>query len=203
MSLFAPAAIIFLVSLVLVPGPTARRGTSKSLIWRRKLWEWNSKCFFPNCTTLLIELAGWMGLCLSLATAYFITNGMKNLFGKPRPDLIARCIPDLQDISDYYVGGYGQDISTRWTLVDYHICQQSDKSLLDDGFRSFPSGHASCKHLSFSIANNVLMVARSLVGWPPIPRPLFLLQICNRDPLSPTASVLPRSSPHSPRKRTV
>src|SRR4051794_5142056 len=56
--LIIPAVIVFIVSLVLVPGPTVKRGTPKTLIWRRKLWEWN---------------AGWMGLGLSVATAFMIT----------------------------------------------------------------------------------------------------------------------------------
>lgn len=86
-----------------------------------------------------------MGLGLSLATAFLITEGMKNLFGKPRPDLISRCNPDLSRIQEFTVGGYGQPLSDRWVLVSYGICQQTDMNKLDDGFKSFPSGHASCK----------------------------------------------------------
>lgn len=41
------------------------------------------------------------------------------------------------------VGGYGQDISGRWTLVDKSICAHPESKDLNDGFRSFPSGHAS------------------------------------------------------------
>jgi hypothetical protein len=67
--LAAPAVIIFFVSIVLVPGPTVPKSTPKALIWRRKLWEWHT---------------GWLGLALSLAAAFLITSGMKNLFGKPR-----------------------------------------------------------------------------------------------------------------------
>lgn len=67
--LAAPAVIIFLVSILLVPGPTVPKSTPKTLIWKRKLWEWH---------------AGWLGLALSAASAFLITNGMKNLFGKPR-----------------------------------------------------------------------------------------------------------------------
>jgi len=44
-SLVAPAGIIFLVCLIFVPGPMVSRGTPKTLIWRRKFWEWNSKSF--------------------------------------------------------------------------------------------------------------------------------------------------------------
>jgi hypothetical protein len=67
--LAAPAVIIFLVSISLVPGPTVPKSTPKTLIWKRKLWEWH---------------VGWLGLGLALASAFLITNGMKNLFGKPR-----------------------------------------------------------------------------------------------------------------------
>jgi hypothetical protein len=89
--LVAPAAIIFIVCLFLVPGPTVPKSTPKALIWRRKLWEWHT---------------GWLGLGLSLAAAFLITNGMKNLFGKPRPDLLSRCNPDLLNIGKYAVGGF-------------------------------------------------------------------------------------------------
>jgi len=67
---------------------------------------------------------------------------MKNLFGKPRPDLLARCNPDLQDIAKYAVGGLPNTLE-GFSVVSAGICQQNDSSLLDDGFRSFPSGHAS------------------------------------------------------------
>jgi hypothetical protein len=67
--LVVPAVIIFLVAILLVPGPTVPKSTPKALIWRRKLWEFHT---------------GWLGLALSLAAAFLITQGMKNLFGKPR-----------------------------------------------------------------------------------------------------------------------
>src|SRR3954462_7029877 len=41
-ALVAPAVIIFLVSILLVPGPTVPKSTPKSLIWKRKLWEWHT-----------------------------------------------------------------------------------------------------------------------------------------------------------------
>jgi membrane-associated phospholipid phosphatase len=127
-SLIAPAAIIMVVCLVWVPGPTAERGTPKSLIWRRKLWELNT---------------GWMGLALSLATAFLITQGMKNLFGKPRPDLLSRCQPDLTRIRDYAVNPVGDIFDPAWVLVSAGICTNPDQDILKDGFKSFPSGHSS------------------------------------------------------------
>jgi hypothetical protein len=41
-SLLVPLIIIFLVCLLLVPGPTVAPNTPKALLWRRKFWEWNS-----------------------------------------------------------------------------------------------------------------------------------------------------------------
>ncbi|WPG99634.1 Hypothetical protein R9X50_00245200 [Acrodontium crateriforme] len=127
-SLVAPAVVIALVVLVLVPGPGVVRSSTRSQIIRLKLWEFEK---------------GWAGLALSLATAFFLTQGMKNLFGKPRPSMIARCQPDLSDVAAHVIGGYGQDISARWTLVSASICAQADKNILHDAFRSFPSGHSS------------------------------------------------------------
>ncbi|KFY53336.1 hypothetical protein V496_07695, partial [Pseudogymnoascus sp. VKM F-4515 (FW-2607)] len=127
-SLGAPAAIIFLVSLILVPGPSVPASVPKSLIWRRKLWEW---------------FTGWLGLGMSCASSWLITSGLKNLVGKPRPDVIARCIPDLSQISKYAVAGIPAVRDTTVTLVTAGICTQKDAKLLDDGWRSWPSGHSS------------------------------------------------------------
>jgi membrane-associated phospholipid phosphatase len=88
-------------------------------------------------------VAGWMGLALSVAMAFFFTQGLKNLFGKPRPDLLARCQPDMNNIAQHAVSSYAAAFSPEWVLVSSSICQQTDKALLDDGFRSFPSGHSS------------------------------------------------------------
>lgn len=84
-----------------------------------------------------------MGLGLSLALAALFTQGMKNLFGKPRPSLLARCNPG----TPVALSSYGQNFNPQWVLIDYSICQQTDMSILDDGFKSFPSGHASSKIL--------------------------------------------------------
>ncbi|KAI4737287.1 acid phosphatase/Vanadium-dependent haloperoxidase [Aureobasidium sp. EXF-12298] len=127
LALILPAVVIALVTAFFVPA-FSRSSLRDQRYWKRKLWEFN---------------AGWMGLGLSFALAFFITTGIKNLIGKPRPDLLARCQPDLNDIAAHVVGGYGQDISQRWTLVSSSICTTTDKKLLDEGFRSFLSGHSS------------------------------------------------------------
>jgi len=126
--LVVPAIVVFIVCLLLVPGRAAHVNTPTKLIWRRKLWEWNT---------------GWMGLGLSLALAFLFTQGMKNLFGKPRPDLLARCRPDVAHAAAHAVSNFGREFDAQWMLVSSTICQTTDKALLDDGFRSFPSGHSS------------------------------------------------------------
>lgn len=137
-ALIAPGFIVFFVCMVFVPGPTASRGTPKALIWRRKLWELNT---------------GWMGLCLSLATAFMITQGMKLIFGKPRPDLLSRCDPDLGRINDYILNPVVANVQgANWVMVSSGICRNSDRTRggeLMDGFKSFPSGHSSCTYTDF------------------------------------------------------
>lgn len=87
--------------------------------------------------------AGLLGLGVSLATATVMCTGVKNLTGKPRPNFLALCQPDLEHVSAYTVGGLGQTLSGLWVLVDQDICQQADRKWLNDGFRSFPSGYAT------------------------------------------------------------
>lgn len=135
-SLVAPAVIIFLVSVIFVPGPTIRKDTPRSRTLKIKLWEWNT---------------GWMGLALALASAFFLTEGVKNLTGKPRPDFLNRCDPDLssESLATHTVGGVGQKVFNGLVMVSSTICKQKSKDILDDGFKSFFSGHASCSYRLF------------------------------------------------------
>lgn len=127
-----PVIVVLIVALIFVPGNTVPKGTPASLVWKRRLWELH---------------VGWLGLALSLASAWFITNGMKNLFGKPRPDLLSRCNPDIANFSKYVVGG--ENVAGGFQrLVSAAICQgmadrEDAQDILEDGFRSYPSGHSS------------------------------------------------------------
>ncbi|KAI1165137.1 acid phosphatase/Vanadium-dependent haloperoxidase [Nemania serpens] len=144
-----PVAVILIVALIFVPGRTVPEGTPSSLIWKRKLWELHM---------------GWLGLALSLISAWIVTQGMKNLFGKPRPDLLSRCVPDVANAMKHVVG-FSIPILAGATkpayngqLVSASICTSTDKAFLDDGFRSYPSGHASSAaagliYLSFFLAS--------------------------------------------------
>lgn len=99
-----------------------------------KLWEWNT---------------AWMGLALGLATTFFFTEGMKNLFGKPRPDLLSRCNLDPATVQQYALGGDGGQLPLWNLLISSTACRQPDTAKLNDGFASFPSGHSSCKLVSY------------------------------------------------------
>lgn len=168
-SLVAPAVIIFAISLIFLPGPTSRKGTPRAAIFKSKLWEWNT---------------GWLGLALALASVFFFTEGMKNLYGKPRPDLLSRCDPDSGALQSSTVGAFGTGLANEIFLVSSTICRQKDKSKLDDGFSSFPSGHSSCKNHDPSNSNTPNHIS-SFLGRHDIPDTLYLLQIRNRHPLSP------------------
>jgi diacylglycerol diphosphate phosphatase/phosphatidate phosphatase len=70
-----------------------------------------------------------LGLSIGLMLAEFITNVIKNAVGRPRPDLISRCKPQLGTPTDIYVG--------------IEVCTETSHHTLQDGWRSFPSGHSS------------------------------------------------------------
>lgn len=130
-SLFAPAVIIVIGALLLTPGTAAPEGPkpSTSQMIRRKIWECN---------------AGWLGLVVALAGVWMSTQGLKDLAGKPRPDLLSRCNPDVTKIAQYALGGLGERLPGAPILVSWKICRNHSEVVHVDGFSSFPSGHASC-----------------------------------------------------------
>ncbi|KAA8914990.1 phosphatidic acid phosphatase type 2/haloperoxidase [Sphaerosporella brunnea] len=86
-------------------------------------WQMNDRLWEINC--------GILGLGLSVAGAICVTGALKNSTGKPRPDIIARCIPRAGSRNP------------EWGLVTSEICTQTTHAILKDGFKSWPSGHAS------------------------------------------------------------
>ena len=72
-----------------------------------------------------------------------LTEGLKNLVGKPRPDFLACCDPDLSLIDQYAVSGLGATVDNAPIMVDYRICRDQSKLVRSDGFAAWPSGHAS------------------------------------------------------------
>lgn len=127
-SIAAPVLLIILVCWFRVPGTAAAHGTPKSLMWRRKLWE---------------AFTGVLGLGLGLGLAFVLTQMLKDVVGKPRPDLLSRCDPDLQHIKDHIVGGLSNFLAEAPPVVSWTICLNKSKVVSHDGFASFPSGHSS------------------------------------------------------------
>ncbi|KAF9227605.1 PAP2-domain-containing protein [Gyrodon lividus] len=76
-----------------------------------------------------------LGLILGLVITGAVTQFTKITVGRPRPDLLSRCIP---------IPG-SQD--PTYGLSTDAICTQIDEAIMIDGWRSFPSGHSS---LSFA-----------------------------------------------------
>lgn len=70
-----------------------------------------------------------LGLATSIILTCFLTDVLKNAVGRPRPDLIARCKP--------------QPGVATGELVTIEICTETVVHVLEDGWRSWPSGHSS------------------------------------------------------------
>ena len=131
-SVVGPGIITAVVSLVLIPGPAGSKGISSALVWRRKIWEWNT---------------AWLGLALALASAFMTTEGLKDVAGKPRPHLLSVCDPDTspESIARWRVGGLGgANLNTAIPIVvTWQICRTAGSTRLKGAFESFPSGHSS------------------------------------------------------------
>ncbi|EDN09996.1 PAP2 domain-containing protein [Histoplasma capsulatum] len=70
-----------------------------------------------------------LGLLVTLILTSFLTDIIKNAAGRPRPDLLARCRP--------------QKGTPAHQLVTSDVCGAPESHQLDEGWRSFPSGHSS------------------------------------------------------------
>ncbi|RIB04575.1 phosphatidic acid phosphatase type 2/haloperoxidase [Gigaspora rosea] len=93
--------------------------TASSLIIYRSLHDWHH---------------GLLGLMLSLTLTLAVTEFFKTFAGRPRPDFINRCDPFPGSVD-----------AKPWGLSNSSICQQTDKHIMKDGFKSFVSGHSSCE----------------------------------------------------------
>ncbi|KAI9892017.1 MAG: hypothetical protein M1814_002212 [Vezdaea aestivalis] len=144
----APLVIITVVCLVTTPGPTITKAKSDpSRAWDHKLWE------------LFI---GWLGLVLAFALSFFISQATKNLFGKHRPDFLARCDPDFEGFKQYAAGRLGNFDFDHVLLFTWQICRTKNGAGLgneafDDGFRAFPSGHTTSKSWPVSFAGLIYL----------------------------------------------
>ena len=165
-TLLAPATIILIGSLLI---PSSSQPSSKKASIQRKLWEWNT---------------GWMGLALSYVVAFLVTNGTKEVLGKPRPNLLARCNPDVAKKLNATAGGIGDQIEEDIHLFDSRICRNTG-ALLDEGFRSFPSGHSS--RLFLNHACDALLMRSSRVCRSSLPSAMALHQVGDSDSIPQTS----------------
>ncbi|GAA5925614.1 hypothetical protein JCM1841_004788 [Sporobolomyces salmonicolor] len=87
------------------------------VVWRRSLYDVHN---------------GILGLLLSVSITTVFTQVVKVCVGRPRPDLIDRCQP-VEGAANAAVYG----------LATVAICTVQTGHIIDDGFKSFPSGHSS------------------------------------------------------------
>ncbi|MES1915856.1 MAG: hypothetical protein MHM6MM_007748 [Cercozoa sp. M6MM] len=96
--------------------------------------------------TLRVWLALTVGVVAALAVNFGATNGVKRAVGRPRPDFLWRC--------DY-------DATT-------HTCA-GDEKVIEEGYKSFPSGHSSFASVSamlFSLLMGTLLSKTALRSAP-------------------------------------
>jgi len=130
----APAAIIVLSCLFaprsIIPALADYPHAPTSLVWKHKLLNWNR---------------AWLGLGLTDALAFFVSNTLKNVIGKPRPHMISVCQPDWGKVAEIVkTTRTGPEGLLAWNpLVTTEICTTTDNDKLSEAFRSFPSGHAT------------------------------------------------------------
>ncbi|CAG7848542.1 Diacylglycerol pyrophosphate phosphatase 1 Short=DGPP phosphatase; AltName: Full=Phosphatidate phosphatase [Serendipita indica DSM 11827] len=94
--------------------------------------------FGPGNLVRRAKLLNWSVLCLgtSVIFAQLFTEFVKFIIGRPRPDFLSRCQPDAARAQAAFT-------ATAVTLFSSTICTTTNTKALNDGFRSFPSGHSS------------------------------------------------------------
>ncbi|KAK2590249.1 hypothetical protein QQS21_012065 [Conoideocrella luteorostrata] len=149
-SIIVPGILIFCLSLAVAPRPNRSRQSSD---WLSRLWELH---------------AGWAGLALSFVISWIFLNGMKNMFGRKRPNFLNRCWPDVSNVQKFIAGNASYTSSTG-RLVTREICLNPDASVIDEGSRSFPSGH--CTIAAAGLVYLSLYLAAKLGCYPPFVAP--------------------------------
>ncbi|WFD30676.1 hypothetical protein MSPP1_001698 [Malassezia sp. CBS 17886] len=81
---------------------------------------------------------GLLGLLLALLLNAAVTNTVKVWIGRPRPDFLSRCRPDMSMAPPTDTGAFQSQLVTDAVCMADHTSVQ-----FQDGFKSFPSGHSS------------------------------------------------------------
>lgn len=121
-----PVAVLFLSSIILPLFLSVATTYFNQQVYSKKQLYWN------------LHVS-----CLSTLTAnslqVFVVSILKNLVGKPRPDFISRCMPD-----------YNILLPTPSRTADVSICRNNARGrILQQGFQSYPSGHAAVVSTNF------------------------------------------------------
>jgi len=113
-----------------------------------------------------------MGFCVSIVLALFVTSIIKISVGRFRPDFLSRCQVDITKVESIYktynisnLIDYGPR-----NLYDTSICTNPNKSIINEGRKSFPSGHssfafASLTYTSLFIAGKIHLYDGNFIFW--------------------------------------
>ena len=126
----------------------------------------------------------FMAYTLSVVVCGVLTSVVKLLYGRPRPDFFNRCFPDISLDDKSAIDAKINSISTLNLVCD----SNSDEKVVEEGRKSFPSGHSSIAFVSFSfiafyVWGKTLAFARYgkrrswrfSTGWPFI---IFAVYVC-------------------------
>lgn len=100
----------------------------------------------PNtvAASKVVSLTGVRAFAVAHSVTQVITTLIKNTLGRPRPDFLDRCKPALPSSTPPVPGQVMGSEGLRNGLVTDSVCTALLSShVVIDGFRSFPSGHAS------------------------------------------------------------
>lgn len=107
----------------------------------------------------------YLSFLISIALTLFLTDVIKNAVGRPRPDLLDRCHP--------------KPGTKPHTLVTIDVCTTPDGHKLQDGWRSFPSGHSSFSFSGLGFVSlyfaGQFQIFRTATGGRDLSRALFCL----------------------------
>lgn len=98
-----------------------------------------------------------LGVCISCFTTSVVTDVLKNLIGRHRPDFLARCVPR-------------SDAPLNVMVFAKDVCTTDNLDLLKDGFRTTPSGHSSISfsglvYLSLWLSGQLVIMNENLGYW--------------------------------------
>jgi len=113
-----------------------------------------------------------MGYCVSISLAILVTSIIKVSVGRYRPDFISRChvnITKVEEIYKTYTISKQVNFGPR-NLYNTSICSNTDTYMINEGRKSFPSGHtsfafSSLTYLSLFLAGKLRLYDGNFVFW--------------------------------------